>query len=230
LQVSVSSRFSDGKVAYFAHSRQLCQFSKGGRALQTYRNLSLLTAIVIGLVILEAVNQPVVMLIVQFAPTFFAAHVAPIANVVDGASVVILLLTMVVFSYWIYAAGRNLSDSGVEELQFTPASRIWWFAVPFANLVMPFRGMRELWNASQGKIDLNENHMLISAWWALWLINNVTANIVNFVMRDDQTSLTPLWIIAATGAPLAVAAIKLLRGIAAAQRQTGPHELSEVFA
>lgn len=90
--------------------------------------------------------------------------------------------------------------------------------------------MRELWNASHGKIDLNENHMLISVWWAFWLINNVAANIVNFVMRDDPTSMTPLWVIAATGAPLAVAAIMLLRGIAAAQRQTGPQELSEVFA
>lgn len=81
--------------------------------MQTYRNLSLLTAIVIGLVILEAVNQPVVMLLIQFAPSFFATLVAPVADIVDGASGVILILTMVVFSYWIYAAGRNLNDSGV---------------------------------------------------------------------------------------------------------------------
>ncbi|WP_163360139.1 DUF4328 domain-containing protein, partial [Enterobacter hormaechei] len=64
------------------------------------------------------------------------------------------LLTMCVFAWWIFRAGKNLVALGYVSLAFTPAVRIWWFLVPLANLVIPYHGMRELWNASHGKADL----------------------------------------------------------------------------
>ncbi len=198
--------------------------------MEVYRNLRLITLAVVAMVIIDAINQPVILLLGMFAPEFFAANITPIATEVDGASAAILLLTMLIFGYWIYAAGRNVTDAGVAELKFTPAARIWWFAVPFANFVMPFQGMRELWNASHGEPRLETNHWLVSSWWALWLINNVTANLGGILTRGEQSGTMLSWAIAATGAPLAVVAIVLVRSIAAAQQRAGPQELIKVFA
>ncbi len=193
------------------------------------RNLWPLTTIVTIMVVIEALAAPLVLLWLLLLPESFALHIAPVAEQIDAVTLGFTLLTFVVFGIWIYVAGRNLRAAGFEDLAFSPASRIWWFAVPFANLVMPYHGMRELWNASHGNSDYTENQGLVGTWWALWLGGNLAITLSGF-MAGQGGGIAPLWIAAAIGLAQAAVAILLIRGIAAAQANLDADSLEEVFA
>ncbi len=125
-------------------------------------------------------------------PDAYAEHVMPVADQVDFAALVFRLLTFVAFGRWIYMAGRNLVEAGYQDLEFTPGSRIWWFAVPFANLVKPYQGMRELWNASHGEGDYTTGNGLVGAWWALWLLHGFIGGFLRLAGGPDAGT-GPLW-------------------------------------
>lgn len=193
------------------------------------RQLQLLMMIVTAMVTIDALWNPVVLLMAKLVPAFFAANITPIADIVDTGALILKLLTMIVFGRWIYVAGRNLVEAGFEDLEFTPAARIWWYAVPFANLVKPFQGMRELWNASRGTTPYDLNDGLIGTWWALWLINSLTGNLAARLggPGDGGTMVT---IDAIAGILLAPVAILLVRRITAAQQRLTGAALAEIFA
>ena len=79
---------------------------------------------------------------------------------------------------WIYRAAANVVAANVAGFDFTPGWAVGWYFVPFANLVQPFLAMRQIWNASHsGGSDLDRGDPILTLWWTLWLISNITANI-----------------------------------------------------
>ena len=98
------------------------------------RNLRSLTAFVVAMVVINAAISPVILAWSFVHLESLQDIVGPIATEVDYASIGFHYLTVIVFSVWIYQAGQNLIAAGFEDLEFTPGSRIWWFAVPVASL------------------------------------------------------------------------------------------------
>lgn len=89
--------------------------------------------------------------------------------------------------------------------------------------------MRELWNASHGKVDLGANPPLVVLWWSLWLFSNFGLIILGMLAGPFEL-MTITWIQSVTGIALAAAVIPMLLGIARAQAaQRGPG-LADVFA
>ena len=86
------------------------------------------------------------------------------------------LFSAVVVSIWIYRAHANLTFIGMEGLEFTPGWSVGWFFVPFANLVMPYRAMRELWERSGATSDIRWGSVLPS-WWGTFLFGGLLENI-----------------------------------------------------
>lgn len=192
-------------------------------------NLRLLTPIVIIMVVIDALLRPLILVGAWLSPGTFRFYVTPIAATVDGSVLGFKILTMIVFARWIYVAGRNLVEAGMDELDFTPAARIWWFFVPVASLFKPFQGMRELWNASRNVWPHDTNESLVSVWWGLWLLANFIGYFVAVLSQEGQ-GLLGLWLSCAAEIAVAVVAIAMIRGIARGQEQLGGSELSEVFA
>jgi hypothetical protein len=188
-----------------------------------------LTRVLITMVAIDAALRPLILLDAWLFPYAFTYYVTPVATTVDGACAVFKWTTMVVFARWIYVAGDNLVEAGIDDLEFTTASRIWWFFVPFASLVKPFQGMRELWNASRGQWPYDTNDWLVSVWWGLWLATNILAYI-STIMNRDSRNLTAIWLHIAAEIAVAVVAIALLRGIAKGQGNLAGSEIAEVFA
>lgn len=194
------------------------------------RDLTMRTMVLAIMVALDALATPVILLSALAAPEAYVANVVPVADAVDGAALLFKLVTMIVFAWWIHTAGRNLLAAGYEDLEFSPASRIWWFAVPFANFVKPFQGMRELWNASHGNSDYTQGSGLVATWWALWLGSRLSRLVANGLAGESDSGTGPFWVEAAFDVPLAIVAILLIRGIARAQKQLAEPALVEVFA
>lgn len=192
------------------------------------RTLNFLTVLVTVMVVIDALWLPAILSGARAFPAAFGTYVTPVAETLDMAELVFRIATMIVFSVWIYIAGRNLVEAGYEDLEFSPGSRIWWFAVPIANLFKPYQGMRELWNASHGSEAYDAGSGLVATWWALWLASGIVSYLVLATSTTGDTQ--SLWVASAIDVAVAVAAILLIHGIARAQRRLRGPDLEEVFA
>lgn len=107
-----------------------------------------------------------------------------IAILVMGLSALCMLVvyavSMVSWMVWQNRAATNLIAMGREGLQYTPAAHVYWWFVPFANLVAPFRTLRELHLAS----DASDPHWQAGAeppWlrlmWGTWIAGSIVSNL-----------------------------------------------------
>lgn len=193
------------------------------------KNLRILTVVVAAMVVIEALLKPLVLLWASVDRDSLLALAGADGSGIDYALIGFFILTVIVFSIWIYVAGKNLVAAELD-LEFTPGSRIWWFAVPFANLVKPFQGMRELWNASHGAPHYDENNGLVTGWWAVWLGGNLVAYVIDKI-AGPEAGTGPLWLDSGIGFLQAGFAIPLIFAIARAQGHTlHGGNLDEVFA
>ncbi|BCA58073.1 hypothetical protein HMP06_0842 [Sphingomonas sp. HMP6] len=182
------------------------------------------------LVVLNAAFAPFVALTVTLVPEWFTLHVTPVAAIGDACLIVIRILTMIAFGRWIYVAGSNLVVVGTEDLDFTPGARIWWFAVPLANCFKPYQGMRELWNASRRSWPHNQDHPLLAARWACWLLDAGVGYASRIAAESAEAAIPMLYANAVVSTALAATAIAVVLGIARGQSALGQDDLSTVFA
>lgn len=103
-------------------------------------------------------------------------------EVVDGAHRAVLLATIaalvgvVVLSLaWLHRATSNVRALGSIDPGFSPASAIWWWVVPFANLVKPVQLVAALRNdsdpaaPSRFRTWSRPSSTLVGLWWAGWI-------------------------------------------------------------
>ena len=106
-----------------------------------------------------------------------SAEVGP-ADLVGIVNFFVLLASMILVARWIYRTNAN-AHSFSDAVSITPGWAIGWFFVPFANLVKPYQGVKETWQASHqvaGRYEDVETPLL-SWWWGLWLVTNVASGI-----------------------------------------------------
>jgi hypothetical protein len=74
-------------------------------------------------------------------------------------------------------------------MEFTPGWSIGWFFIPFANLVQPYKVMKEIWQVSLDPADWRNQRgsALIGLWWGLWLACGLTGQ-VEAVLAKQVTS------------------------------------------
>lgn len=79
---------------------------------------------------------------------------------------------------WIYRVNRN-AHVLAPAVTVRPAWAIGWFFVPFANLLMPFRGVAQAWRAAADpeRWRTVELPSLLRVWWGLWLVFSAVDNL-----------------------------------------------------
>ena len=116
----------------------------------------------------------------------------------DLAGILTLLLSAlfvpsgIVWLIWQYRAHSNLPALGAADLRYKPGWAVGWWFVPFANIVMPYLTMRELWKASDpnaGAVEwkIAPRTPLLPWWWAAWLGIQVPAQIASTVVENNDT-------------------------------------------
>jgi hypothetical protein len=70
---------------------------------------------------------------------------------------------------WVYRVNRNARAFGVRRMRYSPGWSVAWFFIPLASLIMPYRVLRELWQASTPGVGLQWRRVpvpsLLVAWW-----------------------------------------------------------------
>ena len=93
--------------------------------------------------------------------------------------------TAIAFLVWLYRAYTNLSPLQTQRQEFTPGWAVGWWFVPFANLVNPFKVMREVWFDSDPYVASDSSLFTsgprtapnwMGLWWGLWISSNVFSN------------------------------------------------------
>lgn len=91
-------------------------------------------------------------------------------------------------SLWIFQAHLNLRLFDPAPRQYSPAAAVGWFFVPLANLIMPFKAMAALWDASCPAHEPRPT-LLVHGWWGCFVVGavggGITGRIVDLVSDVD---------------------------------------------
>ncbi|HTG47312.1 MAG TPA: DUF4328 domain-containing protein [Actinomycetota bacterium] len=112
----------------------------------------------------------------SFDGTMFGAR-----SGVAGVAGLLSIVTIVLWLIWQHRATSNLWAWGRPNLRISPGWAVAWWFIPFANLVMPFRAVRELDRRSPGPGAPFPGGPLLGAWWATYLLGTYTAGIAAVV-------------------------------------------------
>jgi len=125
------------------------------------------------------------------------------------ASIAAFIVSAIAISMWIYRAHSSLREAGREDLQFSPGWAVGWYFIPLANLVMPFKAMRELWNESHLSADSygGEAPGNLGVWWGTWIIGGILGNAsLRLSLMGDGSNVQIAMILAALSSVLSIAA------------------------
>jgi hypothetical protein len=105
-------------------------------------------------------------------------------------SFVALIACYILVGMWIYRTNANAHGFG-SGMSITPGWAIGWFFIPFANLVMPYRGVKETWNESHqfaGRFE-DVDSPLLGWWWGLWIAAGILSTTSVLVGGDASDAL-----------------------------------------
>lgn len=108
--------------------------------------------------------------------------------------VAVYIATVVAFLMWLYRSYENLPNFCVRrnDIQYSSGWAVGSFFIPFVNLVVPYRAVKELWSKSvPNSLEMFSEPApppLFPLWWAAWLISNFANNIyLRFSWRGQLT-------------------------------------------
>jgi hypothetical protein len=95
-------------------------------------------------------------------------------RVIGLGQIALYLITIIVFSRWVYVLNCNKKPLGASDLNFTPGWAVGWFYIPIVNLWKPYQAMKELWQASANPLNWQQQERggLLPWWWFLWILSN----------------------------------------------------------
>ncbi|HEU0151921.1 MAG TPA: DUF4328 domain-containing protein [Arenimonas sp.] len=145
-------------------------------------------------------------------------------GIIGLALAAIAISLFFVIGRWIFRAAWNIRHLGAKRLEFSPGWAVGWYFVPFANLVYPFRAMKEIWLASHDPARWREGSVgLLTAWWTLWLAGNIIGNIALRLSINAETMESILLaeriglVSTALSIPCSVLFLRIVRRVGAAQ-------------
>ncbi len=127
--------------------------------------------------------------------TFAFTQNPELLSILMGASgiaillfLILTLLIIVMLMLWVHRAWQNLRDANLDDLNYSPGWAIGSFFVPFINLVVPMRAMRELANRSAGEDAWQAALPVadINSWWSCLIAGLFVRSIVLFVTLVDS--------------------------------------------
>jgi len=132
------------------------------------------------------------------------AVVALVTFLFAVADLIIYLTTVVFFLVWLYRAYDNLRTfRPTSRLDYSPGWAVGSFFIPFVNLVLPYRAVKEVWqkSGSPGEALFSEPGppAWLTIWWVFWLLSSFAGNIsmrASFNENVSESTATILSIIA----------------------------------
>ena len=99
-------------------------------------------------------------------------------GIVSGLYGLFVLSSFFIIGRWLFVSSKINHLSEVKDLSFSPGWAVGWYFIPFANLVMPYRSLKETFKASFNTDDWKNIEVPhdFPAWWTTWIIGNILTN------------------------------------------------------
>ena len=113
-------------------------------------------------------------------------------ELIGGVQAICYLCSMFIIFRWLYVSAKINHLSGIKGLSRGPGWSVGWFFVPFANLVMPYRALKENFRASFNNENWQANKVpyYFPIWWAAFLIQNLCSGASTNMWRSIHASET----------------------------------------
>ena len=169
--------------------------SASGRAKVVVVLFSLLIAIIAGTMLLVAIGlltrpDEFASLIDDSDPSLFVMGYSLLAV---GRALVFVLL-VVFYLLWLHRAYSNLPALDAMGLEYSPTMAVGSWFIPFANLVIPYKVVSDLWYKSDPMFDdptedwqRTTPPMWLSVWWGCWIIGNVLSRVSTGLTDNAKT-------------------------------------------
>ena len=121
-------------------------------------------------------------------------------------SLLIYFATIVVFLMWLYRASSNLrAFNPWSRTEYSPGWAVGWFFIPFGNLFMPYRAIKEVWQKSgppdEDLLAAPNPPATFPVWWTFWILASISGNLsmrLSFREGVDESTATIVSIVAGT--------------------------------
>jgi uncharacterized protein DUF4328 len=126
-------------------------------------------------------------------------------------SIIISLATVVLFLMWLYRAYGNLRAFDPSRLiNYSPIFAVGSFFIPFANLVVPYRAVEEVWQKSvpphEPPLSKPGTPAWFPLWWLFWLLSSFVNNISMRTSFDENVAHTTATTISIVASALSIVA------------------------
>ena len=118
-------------------------------------------------------------------------------------TIIIYIATVVFYAVWLYRAYANLSAFQSGPFDHSPGWAVGSFFVPFVNLVVPYRAVKEVWQKSvppeEAFLGEPSPPAWFPLWWMFWIFATIAGNIsfrVSFNENIDIGTATMVSIVA----------------------------------
>lgn len=150
------------------------------------------------------------------------------------------ILLAVVFLLWLHRVTRNVPALGnpKSKIDYTPGWAVGSFFIPFGNLFMPYRAVREVWDKSDPAVRAQEDVRftpgpshppLVLGWWLCFVLANFIGRAADRLGNNAETpeALRSMTLVTITSDVVAVAAavlgILVVRGLNRRQAERARH-------
>ncbi|MDC0073205.1 DUF4328 domain-containing protein [Gammaproteobacteria bacterium] len=98
--------------------------------------------------------------------------------IVGGLYSIFIFSSVFLIGRWFFVSAKINHLLGIKELNISPGWSVGWYFIPFANLVMPYRSLKETFKASFNSEEWQNNRVPsdFPIWWATFLLGNVFSN------------------------------------------------------
>jgi hypothetical protein len=108
------------------------------------------------------------------------------AGWIDGLTLACQVLTAIAVLAWLHRAVANTPTLGGGIPRWTPAKSAAWWLVPFANFVVPWTIVHDLWRRTSPR-GTATGGALVAAWWLLYVGGNLSSTIIANLMTLADT-------------------------------------------
>ena len=126
-------------------------------------------------------------------------------------SLIIYLATIVFYLVWLYRAHDNLRAlNPSRRLDHSPGWAVGSFFIPFVNLVVPYRAVKEVWQKSEPQDEAflaePETPAWFPIWWTFWLLSSWAGNISMRLSFNETVSESTSTLISIVASALSIIA------------------------
>ena len=108
---------------------------------------------------------------------------------------IFLISSFFIIGRWLFVSSKINHLSHVKNLSISPGWAVGWYFIPFANLVMPYRSLKETFKASFNKVEWNIEKVpyVFPLWWTTYILSNFCSGVSTRVYLSIDAYTPNAW-------------------------------------